>query len=173
MTLQEFCDSLSKKKQLELALSLNEKALPIWDKYVEQNTLVYRDSVVGLNHEVPNKLLADTIKEIKKYISGITLLRFLKSKTNLMKLHSHFGDPIVALQDLDWELPVPVEKIFYSIYNLLESVMGKHVTVFEEKTIYVSINQAIEALESGKVLTEFQIKEILKGYRNSSLILQS
>lgn len=173
MSLQEFCDSLSKKKQLELALLLAEKALPVWNKYVDQNKLVYRDSVVGLNHEVPNTLLTDTIKEIKKYISGIALLRFFKPKTNLMKLNSYFDDPLVALQDLDWEPPIPVEKIFYSVYNLLESVMGKHVTVSNERTIYVSINQAIEALVSGGVLTEFQIKEILNSSRNRNTILQS
>lgn len=77
-----------------------------------------------------------------------------------------FRDPIVALQDLDWELPNEVERTFYAVHNLLDSLLGKEKTVVNEATIYVTINQAIEALESSNLLTEKEIREIL--YENKT-----
>jgi len=47
---------------------------------------------------------------------------------------------------------------FYSIHNLLDAALGKERTVFDETTIYVTINQAIDALEGSKSFTTDQIK---------------
>jgi hypothetical protein len=168
MTLQEFCDTLSKKKQIQLAILLIEKVLPLWNKYAEENSLAYRDSVAGMDHNVPKELIHNTISEIKNHITSIALIRFLKSKTKLMKLRSYFDDPIIALQDLDWEVPQPIEKTFYSAYNLLEAFLGKQYASSNEKTIYISINQAIDALQSEKILTEIEIKEILSEFKRSN-----
>jgi hypothetical protein len=166
MTLQEFCDSLPKDKQITLAVTLTKQILPIWDEYAEGNILTYRDTVVGLTHTVPKQLLADSIKEVEIYLSTQKLLRKLKNNSKLLKLYSYFGDPIVALWDSDWELPEPVQKIFYSVYNLLGSIVDKNKISSEETKIYVSINQAIDAIETSGRLSEDQIKEILKQAKN-------
>lgn len=170
MTLQEFCNSLSKKKQIELAIVLIEKALPLWNQFAEQNELKYIDSVVGMNHQVPKKLIPDTINEIKKYATGSSFMRLFKSKTKLVKMRTYYDDPVIAMQDFDWELPYCIERIFYSTYNLLETILGKEYASFNERTIFVAINQAIDALDTGKVLSEKEIKEILNAFKTGDTI---
>jgi hypothetical protein len=168
MTLQEFCDTLPESKQVELALSLIKHVLPVWDDYAKHNSLSYRDTVVGLTHTVPKQLLADTTNEVEIYFSGPRLLRRLKRKNKLLKLYSYFSDPVIALWDSDWELPQAVEKTFYSVYHLTGSIVGKKKTVFDESAIYVSINQAIDAIQLSGLLSEKQIREIIYQPKNNS-----
>ena len=54
---------------------------------------------------------------------------------------------------------------FYSIHNLLDAALGKERTVFDETTMYVTVNQAIDALESSKSFTTEEIKIML--YNNN------
>src|SRR6476620_4106886 len=157
MTLQEICDTLSEQKQVQLAVNLTKHALPVWDDYAQHHPLSYRDTIVGLTHTVPKQLLADTIRAIEIYLSVPKLFRRLKRKDKLLKLYSCFSDPVIALRDTDWELPHPVEKAFYSIYNLLAAIVDEKKTVFGVSTIYVSINQAIDSLETSAILSETQI----------------
>ena len=168
MTLQEFCDTLPESKQVELAVNLIKHILPVWDNYAKQSSLSYRDTVVGLTHTVPKQLLADTINEVEIYFSVPMLLRKLKRKDKLIKLYSHFSDPVIALRDTDWELPQAVEKTFYSVYNLTGSIVDKKKTIFDESAIYVSINQAIDAIQLTGLLSEKQIQEIIYQPKNDS-----
>src|SRR5258706_4102371 len=161
MTLQEFCDTLSENKQIELAVNLIKHILPVWDNYAQQNSLSYRDTVAGLTHSVPKQLLTAAMNEVEAYLAGPKLLRRLKRKDKLLKLYSYFSDPIIALHDTDWELPQAVEKTFYSVYNLTGSIVDKKKMVFDESAIYVSINQAIHAIQLSSVLSENQIQEII------------
>ncbi len=162
MTLREYCDTLPEGKQIAMALMLTRHLLPAWSEYAEHHTLSYRDTVAGLTHTVPRQLLGDSICEIEVYLSSPRLLRMIKRKDKLLKLYSSFSDPVIALQDTDWELPPALERSFYSVYNLLGVVTGKKKTVFGDPAVYVSINQAIEALDTGKILSEAQIKKIIE-----------
>src|SRR5689334_21744347 len=121
MTLQEFCNILKEEQKFKLAIILAKTALPIWKNFVEDSSLTYRDSVVGMTHNVPKNLLIDTVNEVEKYRAESKIERTFHKNSNLLKLRSYFDDPIVALQDADWELPKAVERIFYSVYNLLEA----------------------------------------------------
>ena len=166
MTLKEHIDSLPKDKQFGIAIRLTRLALPIWDKYAEKNELTYRDTIVGLQHSVNRALLKDTIDAVEKYVSTNIIGKAIIKITDLESLSRQFSDPIVALQDLDWVLPNEIERTFYSVYNLLNSALGKEKTVFKETTIYVTINQAIDALSSSKLMTEAEIREILYDNKN-------
>ena len=166
MTLQEYTESLSSQQQLKLAVRLAKLALPIWSKYANENDLAYRDSVVGLTHSVDKKILQDTIESIEEYLSSNKFKKILNGKRKLMSIRSQFDDPIVALQDLDWELPDPIQKTFYSVYNLIDSLLGETQTAFGDSTIYVSINQAVDALDSSKILTSDDIKKIISDSTN-------
>ena len=161
MTLEEHIDNLPKDKQFDIAIRLTRLALPIWNKYAKKNELTYHDTVVGLQHSVNRTLLKNTIDAVEKYISTNIIGKAIMKNTALISLSRQFSDPIVALQDLDWELPNEIKKTFYSVHNLLDSVLGKEKTVFNEKTIYVTINQAIDALLSSKLMTEKEIRKIL------------
>jgi hypothetical protein len=153
MTLQNFCDRLPDDKKNQLALRLAKRTIPIWNNYADKHKLSYRDSIVGLKHTVERTLLEETLNEI-----GIS--SFTKTEP-LSDLYNKFIDPIVALQDDDWKLPNEVEKTFYCIYNLLVFVIEEKQNGSSYSPIYVSINQAIEALETSETLTEEEIKKLL------------
>jgi hypothetical protein len=166
MTLQQYTDSLPKKKQIELALRLVRLALPIWEKYSNENDLSYRDSVVGMNHRVDQKLLQDCTNRVEEYLQFSMFKKIMSGKTRLQALRKQFDDPIIALQDADWELPDEVLKTFYSVYNLIDTVVGEEKTTFADSTISVSINQAADAIETSKSLTSDQINAILNEFSN-------
>ena len=155
MTLQDYIDTLPRKKQFELAIKLAKLALPIWNDYTANNILTYRDTVVGLKHSVDRDLLQNTLDMVERFLHS------KKSSSYLFKLRTKFDDPIVALQDTDWELPNEVQNAFYSIFNLLETCLGKTQTSFGEATIYVSINQAIDALQTSGLLTFDQLRTVV------------
>lgn len=161
MTLEEYIDNLSIDKQFDIAIRLTKLALPIWDKYAEKNELTYRDTVAGLQHSVDRAILKNTIYAVEKYISTNFINKVIIKNIDLLSLSSQFSDPIIALQDLDWELPDEIEKTFYAVHNLLDSALGKEKTAFNETTIYVTINQVIVALDSSKTITQEEIRKIL------------
>lgn len=166
MTLQEFCYTLPKNKQIKLAIKLAKQALPIWDNYADNNILSYRDTVVGLTHTVPKQLLSNTINEIENHFATQKLSRIIKDPSKLLKLYSYFDDPIVALQDSDWELPEQVKKTFYSVYNLIGSIIHKNMATIDESRLYITINQAIDAIKTADILSENQINQILQRMKN-------
>ena len=157
MTLQEYIDSLPKDKQFVIVIHFVKLALPIWTNYADKNVLKYRDTVVGMMHTVDKKLLRESIDSIEKFINRKTI----DGKGKLIELSKQFDDPITALQDSDWELPYEVERVFYSVCNLIRFVLGEEKTVFDESMIYVSINQAADALESSGTMTFKELNKIL------------
>lgn len=166
MTLEEHIDNLPKDKQFDIAIRLTRLALPIWDKYADKNELTYRDTVVGLNHSVDRRLLKDTIDAVEKFVSTNMINKIIVKNIDLLPFDRLFSDPIVALQDTDWELPYEVERTFYAVHNLLDTALGKEKTVFNETTIYVTINQAIDALDNSKTITQDEIRNILYENKN-------
>lgn len=161
MTLESYTASLPRYKQFKVAVKLARLALPLWEKYANTNSLSYIDSVVGMSHTVDKQLLKNSIDGVEAYIESGYLKKLIDGKNEIAKFQNDFVDPIVALQDMDWELPEEVKKVFYSVYNLLEAAMGADQTIFDESTIYVSINQAADALASSKMMTFDEINTLL------------
>ncbi len=161
MTLQKLTESLPAEKQFELALQLAKHSLSIWKKFVVHNKLTYHDSIVGLKHVVDKNLLEGTLVAIEIYLAAKTIKKEFNDQDVLLELNKQFEDPIVALQDDDWELPDEVLKTFYAVYNLLHATIGIKKTAFDENTVYVSINQSIDALENSGLLTFEEINSII------------
>ncbi|SRR6266571_2930768 len=81
-------------------------ALRVWNEFVAaERAVTYRDSVVGMSHALDLDLPAKAIDSVK---GG--------ADANLIA--DAYAEPIVALQDLDMELPDAAEYAYYSIYNL-------------------------------------------------------
>ena len=118
MTLQEYIASLPKGKQFGLAIKLAKLVLPIWANYAEENELSYRDTVVGLRHQVDKALLQNTVEVVETHLSLGKWKKFKDGKRALLKLRVQFDDPVVALQDTDWELPDEVLNTFYAVNEL-------------------------------------------------------
>ena len=165
MTLQEYIDSLPKDKQLVIAIQFVKLALPIWTNYADKNTLIYRDTVVGMMHTVDKQILQKSIESIETFLD-INKIKVLDNESKLIELSKQFDDPIVALQDSDWELPYEVRVIFYAVYNLIHFALGKEKTIFNESTICVSINQAVDALETSKIMTFDELNKTLNDIKN-------
>ena len=166
MTLEQHIERLPKDKQFDIAIRLAKLVLPIWDKYAEKNEMTYRDTVVGLQHSVDIALLKNTIDAVEKYLSASNINKVIIKNTVLLSLCKQFSDPIVALKDLDWELPNEIERSLYAVYNLLNYTLGNEKTVLNAATIYVSINQAIDVLENAKIMSQEEIMQILYGNKN-------
>jgi hypothetical protein len=159
MDLEGYCKTLSKKELLNLAIRICQNALPIWDDYSLENKLEYTDTVVGLHHKIRKELLSDSIQLFRRKY----LLR-RSFENDLKKLLEEFTDPVAAMQDSDWELPYSVKCVFHSVYNLLDGVK-EPITIFNQETHYVSINQSADALKSSGLMNFDQIHDIIYSYR--------
>ncbi|MEI7484699.1 MAG: hypothetical protein WCK13_08305 [Ignavibacteriota bacterium] len=158
MTLENFVNGLSGDKRLRLTVKLLRNAIQIWDDYAEGKEFEYTDSVAGLKHTVRKDMIINCVSAVERYLNseenGIT--------EEIMHLKKEFVEPVTALQDGDWNLPYSALKTFYSAYNLVNAVTLKEENVLGNSEIYVSINHAIDAIETSGLLTTEQIKQILK-----------
>jgi hypothetical protein len=152
MTLQELISTLSPRRKLGLAIQFVQKSQSIWNDYAANNKLTYIDTVVGMFHEVkpdlPERSLDAAVKEFENPGSN---------QAEIKSLLDEFLDPIVAMQDDDWEIPDEVEKTFYATYNLLEALTGKEITIFNEEYAYLVINQAIDAITTVGLMTQDEV----------------
>lgn len=158
MSLQDFLSTIPEKNQYELSVKFLTIGQPIWKNYANSNkNLEYTDTVVGMHHKVSKDIIQRTIDLASKEINSP------ESKTKqITELYQEFRDPIVSLQDMDWEIPESVLLIFYSAYNLIESLKGKKETYNGETMIYISINQSVDAITRENIKTFDEINIILK-----------
>lgn len=158
MSLQDFLSSIPEKNQLELSVKFLTIGQPIWNDFASKNkNLEYRDTVVGMHHKVSKDIFQRTLDLASEEINSP------QSKTKqITELYQEFRDPIVSLQDMDWEIPESVLLIFYSAYNLIESLKGKKETYNGETMIYISINQSIDAITREKIKTFDELNKLLK-----------
>ncbi|WP_433672276.1 hypothetical protein ACQP06_11895 [Nocardia sp. CA-136227] len=106
MTPKELFTQLGADRRRQVHLSLCEDALPIWIGYVRGKpaSLRYRDSVVGMRHQVDIELPGEA-------------LRSAWAGADLADVGGRYLEPIAALQDDDLAFPDPVEFAYYAIYN--------------------------------------------------------
>ncbi len=159
MTLEEYCKTLDETRLINLAVDLCETAIPIWETYCAENKTEYIDTVVGMHHTVRKELLADTLQIIKTLLAP----HDAEAESNkISTLLEEFVDPIISLQDMDWDLPEEVKLTFYSVYNLASGRFDK-ITLFDEATLYVAVNQAIDAIQTAGLLSLDEIKRKVYG----------
>lgn len=148
-------DKLDYQSQIKLCLQFTKLASIVWENHCQGKVVNYVDTVVGLKHTIQPDLLNRTIQEVSKTIID---------QKQINKLKKEFEDPIISIQDLDLELPKPVEKAFHSVYNLLELKPKLKQTMFRESYPYLIINQAIDSISSSKTKSDEEIKNILACY---------
>lgn len=153
MTLEAYILSLDEGRRLAAAVHFCALALPIWETYSEGNALRYVDTVVGMQHFVDPGLL----QQVLDLARG-------RPEPGLAALEAGFLDPIVALQDDDWDLPEEVRLTFYAHYNLLEHLAGRHVSMFGEASLYVAVNQAADALDKASRMDFARMRQELERF---------
>ena len=163
MGLQERIENLPEEKQIELSIKLLEIGLPIWTEFAQNNKLEYTDTVVGMHHRIDENIVDKAISFAKVQFENKegVLKSFLRHRATKF-IEQEFWEPITALQDLDWEIPEPPKLVFYSAYNLIEKLAGKENSVLGELIIYVSINQSIDAIQRKGIISNEEVREIVK-----------
>lgn len=163
MSLEDYCESLNTRQKIQCCLALITVAMPIWNDFVKVNELKYRDSVVGLNHEIAPDILERGIKAVE-IMQRKSILSKLFSVSPLSGSLDEFLEPITAMQDLDWELPYPVAQLFYSVYNLMRFADKKQ-SHSHKDLAYISMNQSIDALSCSELKSLDEVNAILDLYR--------
>jgi hypothetical protein len=85
-----------------------EPALVVWLTWATREKPVYIDTVVGMRHEVDLDLPVRALEQVRQR----------HAKPNPDEIIHAYVEPIVALQDSDWEMPGNLELAYYAIYNL-------------------------------------------------------
>lgn len=141
MELEEFIAQLSFDFKCRCVLIAADEALNVWDNFACDSILKYRDTVVGLSHEVDKRLPHRVVDLVRSFINS-ELEERIRYQQPLEDILSEYLEPIVALQDDDWQLPNFAKMAFYSVWNLLEGVKNQT----DNRIFAISISQACEAL---------------------------
>ena len=148
--------------QLDLALSLTQKALPIWEKYTQANQTVYRNSSSGPFIKINKQLLQTSIEEIM----ASSLIHFPnKDNKKIKKCYDDFIGPLIAMQDGNWPATYPVKKVFLSVYNILKGILEQDNIPALKSLLAVSINQSLDCLDISKLYSREEIESFLEGYK--------
>lgn len=160
MALKEYIETLSEDKRIDLAIELLELGLPIWNEYSsKKQKLEYVDTVVGMAHSVDREIINRVLDTSKRWKNKGVISK------DLEQLNVDFDDPIVALQDLDWEIPENIQLIFYSAYNLVGKMNGETKTLFGDEQLYLVINQIVDGLTKSGNFSFDQINSIISKYK--------
>ncbi|RYY68201.1 MAG: hypothetical protein EOO13_12955 [Chitinophagaceae bacterium] len=149
--------------QLELALALARKALPVWQLYAEVHGLHYRNSPNGPLVKVRPALLQNSINAVDLPAN----LRFPENTSAITNCYNEFVSPLVALQDGNWALTYPVKKIFLSVYNILKAVVEQDQLPVVKSLLSLSINQSLDCLDMCKLYSVEEIKAFIASYKGS------
>lgn len=161
MNLDEHIASLPSAQQWVIAYQMARAALPIWEAFAVDGELHYIDSVVGMSHTVAPDLLARALAAAEELVHMPERDMRAHAGGRMKEFQAEFLDPIVALQDMDWELPSPVQRCFYAVSNLVEVLSGQERSTFGEAMRYVVVNQALDAIHQARLLSDAEIHAIL------------
>lgn len=155
---------LDTRVQLELAVALARKALPVWQKYSEANELVYQNSSMGPFIKIKPCLLQRSLDEIAQNSN----LRFPENNKGIINCYNEFVAPLIALQDGNWAVIYPVKKIFLAVYNILKAIAEQENITVMKNLFALSVNQSLDCLDMCKLYSSEEIKTFLHPYRVQS-----
>jgi hypothetical protein len=163
-TFKETVTKIPPLKQLDVAVAFTKLALPIWDDYakVESNLTFTEEGPWPVLHTVDKNLLRDTIEAVEEFLKLDRHVIPQVGNAKLSGLDDLFFKPMVCLQWMEWELPDPVCKTFYAVHNLLNFILNDAKNQEGESTIFVSINQSVDALTSSKKMTFDEVFNIIE-----------
>ncbi len=147
--------------QLELALALALKALPVWQRNSETDQLNYKNSPVSSPIIIRASLLQTSLDEIVK----ASKFGFPENNKNIVSCYNEFLGPLVALQDGNWAIPYPVKRIFLSVYNILKGITQQEDKRSTRSLLALSINQSLDCIDMCKLYNREEINSFLEPYR--------
>lgn len=151
-------------QQLQLAILLVEKALPVWKKYTCSPEFLRYAKFADAQNKIESNLLQKSIEEIK--LASSNKFAWHENK-NIKQLYNDFVNPVIALQDGVWTTTYPVKKIFLSIYYLLKSIIENNSANDKEIFLSTAIGYATDCLDLSKLYTSDEITSFLEMYKIS------
>lgn len=159
---------MDKSAQLQLAIELAERTLPVWEQNADRYSLRYTENANESERFINTNLLRNSLKRIRHHMTT------LASKDNsefieLRYYYDQFITPVMALTDGYWKLPYADKKVFYSVYQILKGLVDNdHPGVNMEFTN--SINNSLEVIDISELLTEKQVRNILEPYKDKLMV---
>lgn len=158
---KEWWRRASSLQQLQLALYLAEKAMPVWEKFTSSQVVSYREASAGPFIIIESDLLQRTLEYLFVHVQQ----HFPKDDlTKIHQYHNRFIGPVLALKDGTWVCNYPVKKIFLSVYFVLMSVVEQHDASTNENSVSEAITAALECMELSKLYTPEEIESLLEAY---------
>lgn len=147
-------NALTKQEQRELALTLTQMALPVWNKYTASINPSYKDSTSVALKFIDKNLLDLSLQSIQN--------QSVSAQADAYYLQ--FIGPVVALQDGDWLPAFPVKKIFLSCYNLLKGSIDSN-KADAGNYFSLSIEYALDCIDKTKLYSKDELDNQFKKYR--------
>lgn len=159
-------NKLTAIQQLQLALALCQKAMPIWQQYSDGKEISYRSYATGPLSKINHNILHTTLE----VISGASRSQFpAANNKKINDCHSSFVDAVLALQDGVWLPAYPVKKIFLAVYSILKSIVEQSNNSGTAIILSAAINQALDCIDITKLHSREKIDSFLNLYKNKLL----
>ena len=159
----EWWNKLGSLDQLHLALTLSQKALPVWEKFTFMQEATYRNSSSAPINIIDSNLPRIAIIEITQH----SRQHFPVGDNKIINLcYNDFIEHVVALHDGVWITPYPVKKIFLAVYYMLKSIVEQSNIPVTENYLATSINQSLDCMEMTKLYSREEIADFLAVYKN-------
>ncbi len=180
--LDAFCHTLSDEAQLKIAIRLGNMAMPVWDKYINENptsldkinslfedALKVKGEARKIDAAFPGRAL-EKIERSRKSASDKNSqhpVAAMKSDATLSPMLATIMQP---LRNPQWDnvLPESVKLAYTLVFNILVWILYRRRTDHNETHIYVAINQAADILLREAILSADDINKILQEYNNDT-----
>ena len=146
--------------QLQIAIVLIEKSLPVWERYAASKPVSYVDASSLLTRTIDNNLFAISLNEIKAAAFSID-----GNRERIDDCYNSFVTPVLALQDGDWQPPYPVKKIFLSCFSILKGIVENSQFNEQGNFFAIAISHSLDCIEISKLYDGIQVDEILSTYK--------
>lgn len=178
--LDTYCNSLTDKAQLKIALTLGKLAIPVWEDYFTQNPTAIDqvNALVADSNRVNGALKKIDIEFPKRAIEKIERslvategqsvdkpLPIMKSDSTLSPLLATCMQP---LSNPQWDntLNQSARLVFTLVFNILVWILYRRKTDNHESHIYVAINQGADVLLREKIESDASINAILNKFEH-------
>ena len=153
---------LSAFQQLQLAVFIIEKALPVWERFTALQSASYRSTTKGPVIVIETNLLHKAMEEISSHLR----LQFpAGNKTRIHQYYIKFVDPVIAMHDGLWFCSYPVKKVFLAVYFILKSILEQNHLKEKESHLTTAISYSIDSIELSKLYSEEKLISILADYQ--------
>jgi hypothetical protein len=152
--------------QLQLAIVLARKALPVWEKYSKSNEPVYKNSSTGPFVAISPALLQSSLNEIEQ----AAFVHFPQNSKAITACYNEFVAPLVALQDGNWMVTYHAKKIFMAVYNILKAITEQADISTVKSLLSVSINQSLDCIDMSRLYSKEEMITFLQSYRDQVMV---